>query len=64
MATRFYGLNRGQTLKDVAIGTSTTSTNVEIAINDAVSLKQSDIWNLIDVLQEYIYNQRSTPFVQ
>lgn len=64
MATRFYGLNRGQQLKDVVVGTSTNSTNIEITVNDAVNLTQQNIDTLIETLQQFIYNQRATPFVQ
>ncbi len=64
MATQFFGISRGGQLKDVTTGTSTTGKNVEITVNDAVGLKQSDVDVLVETLQQFIYNQRTTPFAQ
>lgn len=64
MATQYFGINRGGQLKDVTTGTSTTSKAVEITVNDAVGITRGDLDELIDYLKQFIYNQRTTPFVQ
>lgn len=64
MTIQYFGLNRGQQLKDTVSGTSSTGKNVEIAVNDAVGLTRGDIEVLVETLQMFIYNQRTTPFAQ
>ena len=64
MSIQYFGLNRGQQLKDIVTGTSTTGKNVEIAVNDAVGITRGELEVLLETLQMFIYNQRTTPFAQ
>jgi hypothetical protein len=64
MTIQYFGINRGQQLKDIVSGTSSTGKNVEIAVSDAVGLTRGDIEVLVETLQMFIYNQRTTPFAQ
>jgi hypothetical protein len=64
MATQYFGLNRGQQLKDVASGTSSPGCNVELAISDAAGLTRAEINLQVQTLLQFIANQRTTPFAQ
>lgn len=41
MADRFYGVDRGQTA--ATVDTSTTGLDIELTVDDAVSLEKADI---------------------
>jgi hypothetical protein len=64
MAIQYFGLNRGQQLKDVATGTSSTGRNVELAVNDGAGITRGELEILVETLQQFVYNQRTTPFAQ
>ena len=64
MAIQYFGISRGQQLKDVANGTSSTGRNVEITVNDTVGITRGELEVLVETLQTFIYNQRTTPFAQ
>jgi hypothetical protein len=64
MTTQYFGLNRGQQLKDVASGTSSPGKNVELAVNDTVGITRGELEVLVETLQQFILNQRTTPFAQ
>jgi hypothetical protein len=52
MATRYYGVSRGETAATVAA--STTSKNIELAVNDAVSLEKADIVKAFEAIKKAI----------
>ena len=62
MAIQYFGINRGEQLRDIATGTSTTSRKIELAVDDTVNLTRNEIRDQVEVLLQYLYNQRSTPF--
>jgi len=62
MAIQYFGINRGEQLKDIATGTSTTGKKIELALDDTVGLTRTEIHDQVEVLLQHIYNQRSTPF--
>jgi hypothetical protein len=64
MATRFFGINRGEQSTSIATGTSTTGKAIELAVNDAVGITRKEVLDSLDLLRDAIANQRSTPFAQ
>ncbi len=62
MAIQYFGINRGEQLKDIATGTSTTGRKIELTVDDTVNLTRNEIRDQVEVLLQHIYNQRSTPF--
>lgn len=64
MSIQYFGLNRGQQLRDIVTGTSSTGKNVEVAVNDAVGITRGELEVLVETLQMFISNQRPTPFAQ
>lgn len=59
MASRYYGINRGQTLNGygtavVAEGSSTGTKDLEIAVDLSKSLTKLEVLLLIDELKQYI----------
>ena len=63
MATRFFGLNRGeQDYGKMSKGTSTTGKSIELAVNDGVGLKRSEIILALRIFEREILDDRLTPF--
>ena len=62
MAERFYGLDRGETKNDVTEGASSTSTlDVEVRIDLASNVTQSEVVFLIEEIKNFILeNTRRT----
>lgn len=55
MADRYFGLNRGADANTpVTEGSSTGSTNVELRVNDAVSLTKSEVAILVEQIIKHI----------
>jgi len=56
MAGFFIAANRGQTLKDVVVGTSTQSKDMELQITSGstIGLTKQDVMLFIDILEQYI----------
>ncbi|GAB2178706.1 hypothetical protein [Dongia sp. agr-C8] len=63
MATRFFGLNRGEQALSVTKDTSTTGKAIELAVNDAVGLKKSEILVALRQFEQAILDDRATPFI-
>ncbi len=67
MASAFYGLNRGQSGRTSAAGTSpvtesattTGSTDVEVRIDLTKGLRKQEMYDLIERLQEWVMENRS-----
>ncbi len=67
MASAFYGLNRGQTGRSSAAGTSqvtesattTGSTDVEIRIDLTKGLRKQEMFDIIERLQEWVMENKS-----
>jgi hypothetical protein len=62
MAIQYFGINRGEQLKDVVAGTATTGRKIELAVDDTVNLTRNEIRDQVEVLLQHIFNHRSTPF--
>jgi len=62
MAIRYFGVNRGEQLSGVAKGTSTTSKSIELAVNDGVNIKKSEIIVALRLFEQAILDDRTTPF--
>lgn len=54
MADRYYGLDRGERLKDVSENSSTTSKDVEIRIDLAPGMSRSEVLELLEYLEMHI----------
>jgi hypothetical protein len=63
MATHFFGLNRGEQSSAVAKATSTTGKSMELAVNDAVGIKKSEILLALEAFKQSILDDRATPFI-
>lgn len=61
MATRYYGLSRGETLTYVAEGSSTTSKTLEVTINDAVGWTKGEVMVALDQIKRHIMERGATP---
>ena len=53
MSDHFFGLNIGDFLGAVQIGTATTGTTVELRTHDGAGLSKAEIIRLIEVLRDY-----------
>lgn len=51
MASRYYGLNRGQRAVDIVEGSSTGSKSVEIAIDLAHNMTRSEVLQAIEYIK-------------
>ncbi len=61
MTTYYYGLNRGQRMEDVVVGTSTNSTDIELAVNGANIPAQGDAAALVEVLEGFLAQAKFPP---
>ncbi len=52
MADRFYGIDRGQ--DRATVSASTTGLDVEVTVDDAVSLEKVDIINALEIIKKAI----------
>jgi hypothetical protein len=62
MTTQYFGLDRGQQHTQVSRGTSTTGRAIELAVDDAVGIKKSEIVQALRAFEMSLLNDRSTPF--
>lgn len=53
MAIRYYGMNKNETEVTVSQGSS-TSKQVEVAVNDAVSLKKKDVFLILEDIKHRV----------
>lgn len=60
MASRFYGLNRGQTEFSVTEGASTGSTDVEVRVDTGKSLTKEEILQKLEQLRNVILKNASS----
>lgn len=56
MATRIYGLSRGeeQIYVTEGVGSATAADNVELTVDLAVSLEKAEVLRLLDRIKEHI----------
>lgn len=54
MADLFIGINKGGTAKDITTGSSTTSKDIELVIDDTKALSKSDVKMLTQFLVEHL----------
>ena len=61
MGNRFYGLDKGDQAEDVAIDTSTQSKDIELNIDDAVSLTKLDVLQGLEKIKQAVQEDSSFP---
>lgn len=61
MATRYFGVNRGGQQTDVTQGSSTTSKKVELVVDLASSLTQTEVLLAIENIANYIIASNTWP---
>lgn len=65
MASRYYGINKGQRKTDVVEGSSTNSTGIELVVDLAAiagdGQAKRDILNALEYLKQYIINKAKFP---
>jgi hypothetical protein len=65
MASRYYGVERGQTRKDVVEGSSTNSTGIELVVDltkvSADGYSQREILLALEYIKEYIQTKAKFP---
>lgn len=63
MATRRYGLSRGETEFSVteAVGSATASDNVELTVDLAVSLTKAEVLQIIEMFENHILKGQWPP---
>lgn len=54
MASRYYGINKGQTEFAIVEGSSTNSTNIELVVNLASSPSREDVILALEKFENYI----------
>lgn len=54
MADIFYGIDRGETLTDVATDSSSPTKDVEVVVDDAVNLTKTEIIQALEYIKEFI----------
>lgn len=57
MADIFYGMNRGDQKTAIVVDTSSPSKNVEIVVDDAVSLTKAEVIHCLQQMILYIHEQ-------
>lgn len=64
MAFQYIGVNRGGREPDVATGSSTTSKDVEVAIDLSKNCTREDVLLALKSMENFILSTRITPFKQ
>lgn len=64
MAFQYIGVNRGGRDTDVATGSSTTSKDVELAVDLSKNCTREDLLLLLKSIENFILSTRTTPFKQ
>lgn len=54
MADIFYGVDRGETLDDVVTDSSSPTKDVEVVVDDAVSLTKTEVIQALEYIKEFI----------
>lgn len=56
MATRLYGISRGETEFQIteAVGSATVADNIEMTVDLAVNLQKSEVLQALEMLQNHI----------
>lgn len=54
MASRYYGINRGQNDFQIVEGSSTNSTNIELVVNLASSPSREDVILALEKFENYL----------
>lgn len=54
MASKYIGVNIGETLEDVTHGSSTTTSDVEVVVDLTNGLTTSDIVIALDLIKAYL----------
>ena len=57
MASRFFGINLGQTEVNVVEGASTNSTDVEVQVNLATVTTQQQVLNMLDYISQFFLRE-------
>jgi len=63
MATRRWSINKGDKSKDVveAVGAAVATKSIELTVDLAANLKQSEVLNALDLMKEYIIRNNKWP---
>lgn len=62
MADRYYGHDRGDGWESVTVGSSSTSTtDVEIRVDDASDITRQEVLEMIEILKQAILKDASFP---
>lgn len=54
MASRYYGIDRGQTYDDILEDAATNSTDIEVVVDLAVSLTKAEVLDKLDEIKMHI----------
>jgi hypothetical protein len=56
MATRLYGLSRGETEFDIAegVGSATSADGIELTVDLAVNLEKEEVLRALDMIKNHI----------
>mgnify|MGYP003572758074 CR=1 FL=1 len=61
MASRYYGMDRGEIQEDIDEDSSTTSSDVEIVIDLSKSLTRAEVLEIMDMLKRRILEDDWAP---
>lgn len=61
MANYYYGINKGQVLKDVAVNTSTNSTDIELFVNGTNVTDRESVVIALQFLLDKVIQSNWTP---
>lgn len=64
MAVQYFGIERGAARTTVTTGTSTTSKKIELAVDDTVGITRKEVEDQVQLILDFIMDQRTTPFAQ
>lgn len=63
MATRLYGISRGENMNAVVsgVGSATSADNVEVTIDLAANMQKSEVLDSLEKIKNYIVNNQWPP---
>lgn len=61
MASRYFGISRGQKEFDIVEGSSTNSTNVELVVDLAANVEKSELIDMLNALKNKILKSTYPP---
>lgn len=67
MTIQYYGKNRGaqnNASPAITTGTSSTAKAMELAVDLSAGVTRKDVYLFLEELEDYLLNERTTPFAQ